>query len=205
MACCRECEWDLKPVVHAPTLAIRRALFDVPVVAGLVYRGVVRRVITSYKDRGVAALAHRLALPLQVATDHVATVVDLEGAAVVCVPHSPGGWVRRGRHPTHELSRRIRAGDGVLPVRTLRFATTLPAFAEKGAQKAKSRRDRLESPRQMIAEPRVAGRRVVLVDDVLTTGITLEIAARAIGNAGGLVVGGVVLAATPPRRGNILG
>jgi orotate phosphoribosyltransferase len=45
----------------------------------------------------------------------------------------------------------------------------------------------------------VLGQRIVLVDDVLTTGISLEYAARAIAERGGVVVGGVVIAATPPR------
>jgi predicted amidophosphoribosyltransferase len=39
---------------------------------------------------------------------------------------------------------------------------------------------------------------VVLIDDVVTTGITLEYAARQIERAGGSVVGCVVIAATPP-------
>jgi adenine/guanine phosphoribosyltransferase-like PRPP-binding protein len=55
----------------------------------------------------------------------------------------------------------------------------------------------LDSPPDLVADPRLAGVRVVMVDDVVTTGITLEYAARAVERAGGLVVGGVVLAATP--------
>ncbi|WP_255500275.1 ComF family protein, partial [Actinotalea sp. JY-7885] len=42
---------------------------------------------------------------------------------------------------------------------------------------------------------------VLLVDDVVTTGATLRACADALTTAGALVVGALVLAATPPPRG----
>jgi orotate phosphoribosyltransferase len=71
------------------------------------------------------------------------------------------------------------------------------------SQKSRTRRERLSSPPTFVGGWQLAGRRVLLVDDVLTTGISLEYAARAIALSGGVVVGGVVVAATPPRAQKI--
>jgi predicted amidophosphoribosyltransferase len=51
----------------------------------------------------------------------------------------------------------------------------------------------------MAARRPLAGRRVLLVDDVVTTGATLAEAARAVRAAGGSVVGAATLASTPLR------
>jgi predicted amidophosphoribosyltransferase len=52
--------------------------------------------------------------------------------------------------------------------------------------------------------PLVAGRRVLVVDDLVTTGATLREAARALGSAGAWVPAAAVVAATArTRRGGV--
>jgi predicted amidophosphoribosyltransferase len=199
---CHRCQGALRPHVTLPTLAIRRALFDVPVVAGITYQGVARSALVAYKDRGVTGLRWHLARPLLAAWRQLTSMAAVDGAILVCVPHQPGSWVKRGRHPTRELvcaARTLR--DRLAPDSALRHRRNLLQFVpESDAQKTRTRRQRLDAPVNMVASNALSGRLIVLVDDVITTGITLEHAARAVRDAGGVVVGAVAVASTPSRH-----
>jgi predicted amidophosphoribosyltransferase len=194
---CHTCARELTPTVHHPTLAIRRALFNVPVVAGTHYRGVVRRALTSFKERGVVGVGKYFAVILRAAVSSLHQEVSLTGVTIVCVPHSRAGWLKRGRHPTRDLVKRAGWARSLAPISALRTQTEVGGFSVVERQKTKSRRDRLNLPPRFVGSVDLRGHRVLLVDDVLTTGISLEYAARAITLCGGVVVGGAVVAATP--------
>ena len=199
IVCCQACIRELEPRVHHPILAIRRALFDVPVVAGTHYQGVVRRVVTSYKERGVSSLGWHLAVPLRAAVKALHLAVPVDGAIVVCVPHSRSGWVKRGRNPTRDLVKRAGWAGALAPAGSLRFPAHVPGVFEPSNQKTRSRRERLTTLQSFVGGRDMTGHRVLLVDDVLTTGISLEHAARAIEARGGIIVGAAVVAATPAK------
>ncbi|HEY1105739.1 MAG TPA: phosphoribosyltransferase family protein, partial [Agromyces sp.] len=57
----------------------------------------------------------------------------------------------------------------------------------------------------LVAVGQLAGRRFLLVDDIVTTGSTLAEAARALHAAGASTAGAAVLAETPLRRASALG
>lgn len=193
--CCLRCRKRLVPLPHEPALALRRALFGVPVVAGLVNQGVVSRVIRAFKDRGVVSLSWHLAPALRVAMATCLRRSGVDEVEWVTVPHSTRRWRQTGRRPNELLlSAALRRSRLDAPVRLESSGT--PSF--RPPQKSLTRERRLAEPPQFVVRGRAPSRPVVLVDDVVTTGMSLEYAARAMESAGVRIVGCVVLAATPP-------
>ncbi|MES9535697.1 phosphoribosyltransferase family protein, partial [Actinomadura sp. NPDC000600] len=70
--------------------------------------------------------------------------------------------------------------------------------ADQAGLSAKERAANLKGAVEVRAD--VAGRRLVLVDDVVTTGASLAEAARALRAAGGEVTAAAAIAATPRHR-----
>jgi predicted amidophosphoribosyltransferase len=105
--------------------------------------------------------------------------------------------------PTTAKRRRIRGLDGVALVAghaaTLAGASVLVALEQRSGdtQRGRSRAARLAAHGRFSCDDvGVAGKRVVLFDDVCTTGSTLGDSAAAVRAAGGVVEDAVVVAAT---------
>lgn len=161
-----------------------------PLVSALEYSGVVRDVVLEFKQTGRWRLGRELGPALVAA---LAVVHGLEGSAtglsVVAVPSSAAGLRRRGYDPVHVLL----SAACVAPVKP-----GLRIRGSSGSQKARSKSERAASRvGSMRCSSRVAGRSVVVVDDVATTGATLLEASRAAREAGATVIGACCLAATP--------
>lgn len=158
------------------------------VVSALRYEGVVRRVILALKEQERTDVAAALAVPF-------AAALPL-GVAFAAVPTSRAAYRRRGYDPVALLLR--RAGS--------RHERVLVHTRSTSRQKALGAGERAANLRgALVARRSLAGRSFMLVDDILTTGATLDEAARAIRAAGGEVVGGATLAFTPrllPFRDN---
>jgi ComF family protein len=152
------------------------------------------RLITACKFNGRAELAALLAERLGVALQHAgAGRPDL----IVPVPLSPARLAERGYNQAWEIARRLARTAGV-PAR----ADVLQRVLDTPHQAGLTRAQRLVNPRGAFSVPArrralLAGQRVALVDDVLTTGATAREATIALQRAGAAAVDVWVIARTP--------
>jgi ComF family protein len=177
---CPACVAELRP---DPTT--RATAGGLGVVTAVRYEGRVRRVILAFKEQGRTDAATALSTPLAAALGRATTAHAVELAPV---PTSRAAYRRRGYDPVRLLMRRAAAPAS-------RVLEPARATARQKALDASARADNLRGAFR--ARHDLTGRSFVVVDDILTTGATIDEAARAIRAAGGEVVGGATLAFTP--------
>jgi len=212
LALCPGCERRLRMLARRPFRAESGApaLMDtdgsviLPVVAAGIYREELSQAILAFKRHGQGHL--RSVLSKVLAGALAAAYSGTDPVVLVPVPTSGSAYRKRGFSPVHLLlARRVPGTGGRHPqcvdaLRKVRNPRAGSTFA--GGQKGLGRGDRSRRVRgSMRSAPGARGRSLrgkqcIIVDDVLTTGATLAEAARAIHEAGGIVRGAVVLAAT---------
>lgn len=160
-----------------------------PVVAALTYEGVQARCIRRLKEEGETVLARPLGAALRSAVDEFSA--GASQLVVVPIPTGRAAFRRRGYRVPEMLIRRagLRVHRLLLPVRATADQRGLDVV-QRGENVARSMRARHARD----------GADVVLIDDVITTGATLDEGARALTDAGFRVRGAVTLAATPRHR-----
>ena len=182
----------------APALDRHPVAVELPgvgrVTAGLPYDGVARAAVLALKEQGRTALAGKLAVPFARAV--AAALQTHPDAVVAAVPSSRAARRRRGFEPVRVLAN--RAGIRLTPL----FLPARPHAVQKGLGVA----DRTRNLDGVFALARpVPGIRVLLIDDVVTTGATLAAAADVLRAGGAEVVGAAVLALTERRDGRATG
>lgn len=118
---------------------------------------------------------------------------------VTWVPVSRKRLRERGFDQCRLLAVQVAKVYGMRPVRTLEKWKDVPSLASSEASPA-MRRELVAGVYRAVSPETVAGRRILLVDDIITTGSTLEEAARTLLAAGAAEVCCVTAARTPFRQ-----
>lgn len=153
-------------------------------VVAFVYDGVARELVARIKYRNARGAVAWLAEAMLAGFDSVGSV-----DVVTWAPTTPARRRARGFDHAELLARAVGRGAG-LPVRGL--LTRLPGAPQTGARRAA----RVAGPR-FRARAAAAGRRVLLVDDVVTTAATFTAGAIALRAVGAPAVRGLAAARTP--------
>ncbi len=159
--------------------AVREGTDSLRCAAPLWYEGKVREAILRLKFYGAAATAETLgALMAQCAAEHLSGEFDL----VTWVPVSRKRRWKRGYDQAELLARAVCRAWGVKPVALLRKTMNNPA--QSGLKEDAARRANVLGVYEMRPGAEVSGRRVLLIDDVCTTGATLTECSKALREAG---------------------
>jgi predicted amidophosphoribosyltransferase len=184
------------PVCRAQ-LAPAPSRFERPGVTGraaLRYGGVVRSVIASYKEQGRTDVAAALGPALRAAVRAALAGPAAETAScVLLVPIPPSRAALRARG--YDPVSRLLASAG------FRGTRGLAHVGVRADQAGLGRNERAWNLAGTLAgrPSAVAGRSIIIVDDIVTTGATLYEAGRAVRAAGGTVIGFATLAETLRR------
>ncbi|MFF3426886.1 ComF family protein [Streptomyces sp. NPDC002602] len=174
--------------------------------AGAVYADAVREVVLAHKERGALPLAGPLGAALAAAVLSLSggagggAAALSAGVALVPVPSARHRTRARGHDPARRIALAASVGlrgKGV-PARVVPVLGLRRRVADQADLGARERRENLAGA--LVAGPAgvrsASGARIVVVDDLITTGATLAEAARAL-RAGGLRVAGAAVVAAP--------
>lgn len=187
---CARC-WDALEAEPLPALRFSGLLgapaFD-RAVAAFAYRGALRELVHDFKFNGHPSLRRPLAAAL---ARRAEAALDWGCDAVVAPPWSPRSLGERGHDPAGALA------DGLARAWRLPRLEALAWTRERGRQSSLDRAARMAnaagSLRALPGAP-LAGRRLLLVDDLLSSGATAHEAARALKAGGADFIGVAALA-----------
>lgn len=185
---CRECEEKLPYTVGDS--AMQKFPFIDKCVSPLYYKDKVRASVHRYKFGGCSAYSRRYAALM---SDCVENNLDCRSIDVISwIPLSKKRLRQRGYDQARLLAEEIAAKTG-LPCRQL-LQKVKNNSAQSLTRDAKQRHENVAGVYALDDGADVSGLRILLVDDVVTTGATMSEAARILRKAGAKSVFGVTLA-----------
>ncbi len=185
---CRECEEKLPYTVGDS--AMQKFPFIDKCVSPLYYKDKVRASVHRYKFGGCSAYSRRYAALM---SDCVENNLDCRSIDVISwIPLSKKRLRQRGYDQARLLAEEIAAKTG-LPCRQL-LQKVKNNSAQSLTRDAKQRRENVAGVYALDDGADVSGLRILLVDDVVTTGATMSEAARILRKEGAKSVFGVTLA-----------
>lgn len=199
-ACRGQIEWVVEPVCEScgrptkpgvsPCIACARAPLPLKQVrAAALYADPIQHVLHRFKYEGLFALAGPLAEVMFLAWPHWQQSIDL----VLPIPLHKARMRERGYNQAELLMRAVEQQlhwePHSPPTALIRIRHTRPQVGMSWSQR------RANVRRAFVADPgHVVGKKVLLIDDVYTTGATLAAAAEALLNAGASSVSAYCLA-----------
>ena len=185
---CRECEEKLPYTVGDS--AMQKFPFIDKCVSPLYYKDKVRASVHQYKFGGCSAYSRRYAALM---SDCVENNLDCRSIDVISwIPLSKKRLRQRGYDQARLLAEEIAAKTG-LPCRQL-LQKVKNNSAQSLTRDAKQRRENVAGVYALDDGADVSGLRILLVDDVVTTGATMSEAARILRKAGAKSVYGAAIA-----------
>ena len=167
----------------------RGYLFQVQAAAS--YKGLAKELVRKLKFSGAqAAIRPMIAAMSRLLVDISSVNEQASSLVVVPVPTATGRQRRRGYDQASLLARAVARRQGVGYVPCLR---RLGQAHQVGAGRAQ-RLAQLSGAFVVVRPERIHGKHVVLVDDVITTGATFEVAARVLHQAGAAHVSAIAFA-----------
>ncbi|MDR2050380.1 MAG: ComF family protein [Deltaproteobacteria bacterium] len=159
------------------------------------YSGLLRQLILRIKFQGNLILAEALGTLLAEHPDLLLRQKDYD--CLVPISLHPERLAQRGFNQALEIARPVSAGLR-LPLRPEMLRRVLRTRQQSGL----TRKERAKNMRNAFAVPgmKARGLRILLLDDILTTGSTMYAAASSLFRAGAEAVDIVVLARTPGRN-----
>ncbi len=173
------CEYCRKTLPYAEGAAQSRKLAHIAqCVSPLLYKGRVRESLLRYKFRSLTAYA-------EIYGEFLSKCIDENGIScdsITWVPLSRKRLMLRGYDQARLLAEDLSRRTGLPCVRLLRKTRDNPA--QSGTGGAAARRANVSGVYRAVDEDQIRGRRILLVDDIVTTGATLSECAAVLRRAG---------------------